>query len=66
MAPNSEEEGPRLTSVKDGIWSSHDDSNNKVSEADARHCPRLKELGTLLLAVSCERHRNSNCLTRVH
>jgi len=37
MAPNSEEEGPRLTSVKDGVWSSHDDSNSKVSEAGARN-----------------------------
>jgi hypothetical protein len=35
MAPNSEEEGPRLTSVKDGIWNSHDDSNSKVSEGVA-------------------------------
>jgi hypothetical protein len=37
MAPNSEEEGPRLTSVKDGVWSSHEDSNSKVSEAGARN-----------------------------
>jgi hypothetical protein len=37
MAPNSEEEGPRLTSVKDGVWSSQEDSNSKVSEAGARN-----------------------------
>lgn len=41
MAPNSEEEGPRLTSVKDGVWSSHDDSNSKVSEVGVRGCAGL-------------------------
>ena len=49
MAPNSEEEGPRLTSVKDGIWNSHDDSNNKVSEGAAEPIAVL----TCWVAVDC-------------
>ncbi|XP_069685806.1 titin homolog isoform X2 [Periplaneta americana] len=32
MAPNSEDDGPRLTSVKDGVWSSHDDTNSKEQQ----------------------------------
>jgi hypothetical protein len=37
MAPNSEEDGPRLTSEKDGIWGNHDDNNSKVSEDEVRN-----------------------------
>jgi hypothetical protein len=43
MAPNSEEDGPRLTSVKDGIWGNHDDTNNKVSKAELKNSSRLKK-----------------------
>jgi hypothetical protein len=36
MAPNSEEDGPRLTLVKDGVWSNHDDTENKVSKDEVK------------------------------
>lgn len=42
MAPNSEEDGPRLTSVKDGIWGNHDDTNNKVSKDELKNSSWLK------------------------
>jgi hypothetical protein len=35
MAPNSEEDGPRLTLVKDGVWSNHD-TENKVSKDEVK------------------------------
>jgi hypothetical protein len=66
MAPNSEEDGPRLTSVKDGVWGNHDDTDSKVSKDEIRNSSRLnkpsraRRIGFIINQNDVRRILNSN------